>query len=693
MTATVSAPEPVLTPVRQSPRRRRLFIALSLLFPVFLLVAMEGGLRIAGYGGYPPTLRRVGTLEDGSSLVLADNGGPASYFFANRSRAGSLHQSAFVMPKPAGTVRVMFIGESAAKGFPQSRSLSSPSFLQAMLSDLWPDRTVEVINLGTTAIASYPALGMLTESLEFEPDLVVVYVGNNEFFGAYGVASLHSAGRSPAIIRTIRAFRSLGVAQFIDKHLGVSDATERKTLMEAMVGQSYIGPADPLRDGAARNLGVFVGDMIDRCRARNVPVVVCTPPANERDLAPLGGYDFSRSAYLAREKVDTLLKKGIAALAGDAPAAEAALTQVVEITPDYAMAHYLLGKAQRAQGRFADAAASFRKAVDLDPMPWRPPARSVQAIRDAAASHGAVLCDLESAFHGASPDGSTGAELMDDHVHPSLRGQDLVARSIVRALAKVADSLTVAPAAAESLLDWRAYAVRLGENRYDAYAAAHTIRVLGTIPFYRDTNPELFERFDIFCRGIESPEVDDVRKQLIAWQKPETHKGEQRPITGMVGYEFMRMGKLAEAEPLMAVAAKNVSLYSSWNLEFTYLMLACRERVKGALDEADRALALQAVKRGYFLVAQGRSATGQPERYVGRLLQLRGEHEQAIPFLLTARQKLAGSELVAGDQALVEAYLKTGNADKARAVIDNGIQNSGQYAELYQRMLPMLNKQ
>ena len=76
-------------------------------------------------------------------------------------------------------------------------ALGLAAFLQLMLQDAWPDRRVEVINLGTTAIASFPVLGITTEALDYEPDLVVVYTGHNEFFGTYGVASVAApaAGR------------------------------------------------------------------------------------------------------------------------------------------------------------------------------------------------------------------------------------------------------------------------------------------------------------------------------------------------------------------------------------------------------------------------------------------------------------------------------------------------------------------
>ncbi len=673
-------------------RRRPLFIAISIALPLALLLALEGALRLFGFGGYPATFQRVGTLDDGSTLVITDNPGPASYFFANRSRPGTLSQSSFVMPKPAGVFRIVIAGESAAKGFPQPKVLGSASFLRAMLQDLVPERTIEVINLGTTAVAAYPVLGMLTESLEYAPDLVVIYVGNNEFFGCYGVASLHSAGRSPAMIRLLRAFRWTAVAQLIDAKILPATASGDKTLMETMMGRSFIASDDPARAAAARNLGVFVGEMIERCRERGVPCVVCTPPFNEKDLAPLGEPDVRGLGTAEILSVKTRLDGAAAKLgAGDAPGARAGIEEVLKAVPRHATAWYLLGRALAASGDESGAAGAFWKAQDLDTMPWRPPAASVEAVRGAAKERGAVLCDLVESFRAESPGGAVGWDLMDDHVHPSLRGQDLVARSIVRTLAAEKLVQGLEPGEPETLPDWRLYAERLGSNAYETYGVAHTLRVLFNIPFFRETNPGAFARFDAACKELETRVSDEVRAALRDWQKPESHLGgEQRPISGMVGRKLIAERRPAEAEPLFRAAAGSVPAYSSWNIEFTYYMLACRlaTRAGGAavLDGEEKGLASSAVARCEVLLQRGRSPSGQAERFAGRLCQLMGDHERAIPFLRMAAEKLFETDKVANDQALVEAYVRTGKPELARAVVRAGIDNSGKYADMYRRM-------
>jgi hypothetical protein len=104
------------------------------------------------------------------------------------------------------------------------------------------------------------------------------------------------------------------------------------------------------------------------------------------------------------------------------------------------------------------------------------------------------------------------------------------------------------------------------------------------------------------------------------------------------------------------------------------------------LNFEDRALALECIERGKFLLSHGRSESGMAERYCGRLHQLRGEWPEAIPFLLAARPKVSGSDLVAVDQALVMSYTSVGRHVDALRLIDDGIEHSGEFASLYRQM-------
>jgi lysophospholipase L1-like esterase len=650
------ARERTLSPsVVLSPGKRRLFGLLALLLPLLVVILAEAALRLAGYGGYPPTMLRVGPVT-GGDLIITDQQGAVSYFFANQERPGYNDQYSFLDPKPTNTFRIFLLGESAMKGYPQPRNLASSAFLQAMLQDAWPERRVEVINLGTTAVASYPVLGMMTEALDFEPDLIIIHTGHNEFFGTYGVASIGQAGAKPWMLGATRFLHSLALMQGVEKLLRPKADTGNRSLMEIMVGQAFVAPDDPRRKAAANNLHHNLAAMIERCGKRNVPVLVCTLPSNEADLAPVGR---------SQPK--------------DAPMAG----------PE-ALEQFKLGKAAMAAGKSAEALQHFIQARDLDTMPWRATSAAQDAVRRAAREHNGAVCDLEQAFRDASPGGVIGWELMDDHVHPTLRGQALMAETFVRALTQQTGPAQLAETARARIAPWEEYARRLGDNAYDRYGVAHSMRVLFDVPFMRESNPEAYQRFQAFVTEFEREADPEMLPVLREWQTFRPHAGAKRPLSGMVARVLMRQQKHADALRYYEIACQAVPEYTSWHMEYVYFALVAKEKLNGALTDADRARAQREIDQGLVLLRRGFSETGFAERYLGRLHQLRGEFAEAIPFLQASRQKLNGMDLVAADQALAVSYVRTKQTAKARELVSYGMKNSGQYASLYQQMLDEL---
>lgn len=670
------------------PWKRRLFTALAVGLPLLVFLAAELVLRSFGWGGYPPFLREVGKLPSGETLCLVEPAASKPYFFANPDRPGYAEQSSFVMPKPAGTVRIFLVGESAAKGYPQPRNLSMASFLRAMLSDLHPDKKIEVIDLGTTAVASFPLVYMVRDALRFDPDLFIFYTGNNEFFGAYGTASINAAGSLPPWgLRAMRAFRGLALVQALDSLLQAAKTDENRTLMEEMIGRSAIPPDSPLRAAAARNLSTNLGTMLDNVKYAGVAALVCTTAGNEAGLAPLGQDEWNAVDAYTRREVERQMEEGANALArGEPSAAIAPLRAAVKSVPRHARSHFLLGRALAATGDREGARTAFLAARDLDTMPWRPVSETENAIRSAAESRGVPLCDIAEEFRASSPEGAAGWSHLDDHVHLTLAGQAAAARAMVRRLSASPGLLAADPARVGGLPPDEDYAKRLGSNFYDDYRVNHTLRVLFGVPFMKSSNPEAFERFERAAGGAEERMSPAMFRVAREWQTSKPHAGGLRPITGMAARVLLRENRVGEALPLYEIAATQVPTFTSWYLEYVYFALACRERIHGTLDDRDLARAADAIMQGRFLLEHGFSGTGLTERYIGRLHQLRGEWEESIPFLLAARSLLSAEDLVACDQALFLSYLKTGRKSEAVELVETGIRDSGRFAPHYRRM-------
>jgi tetratricopeptide (TPR) repeat protein len=680
-------------PSSLSPAKRGLFIVITIALPLLLLVAVELALRAFGWGGYPAWIREAGKLSSGETLCLVEPGASKPYFYANPTRPGYAEQTNFVMPKPKDTVRVFLVGESAAKGYPQPRNLAMSSFLQAMLSDAWPEKKVEVINLGTTAVASFPLVYQVHDALKFAPDLFVFYTGNNEFFGAYGTASINAAGSLPLwALRWMRAARGLALVQLMDSWL-YEGADENKSLMEEMIGQTVIPADSPLREAAARNLASNLGAMLDDVRAAGVPAIVCTTASNESGLAPLGEDDVTGLDEKQQRELRRLM--GEAADAADADNFAHAvnlLRQAVQLAPRHARARFLLGQILARAKQPELARVSFLEARDLDTMPWRPISLTEQAVRNTALVKGAVFCDLAEIFRRESPDGATGWELLDDHVHLSLSGQARAARSMVGAMVNLAGPLQLGPDELALVQEDQVYADGLGTNRYDDYRVNHTLRVLFGVPFMKKTNEQAFGVYSELCRTSEAEMSPSILEVAREWQTFKPHAGGLRPLTGMVARILLREGQTEEALKLYEIAASQVPDYTSWYLEYVYFALACRQKIDGQLAPEDLKIAADAIAQGKFLLANGYSESGLTERYVGRLHQLRAEWAEAIPFLLAARPKMQAEDLVATDQALVVSYLQTGKKQEALALADEGVRNAGEFAHIYQRLREEVEK-
>ena len=676
-----------------SPAKRRLFTVITVLLPFLVLAAAEVTLRLFGWGGYPAWIREAGKLPSGANLCIVEPAAAKPYFFANPTRPGYAEQTNFLMPKPPDTVRIFVIGESAAKGYPQPRNLAVSSFLQAMLSDAWPEKNVEVINLGTTAVASFPLIYQVRDALRYAPDLFIFYTGNNEFFGAYGTASINAAGSLPPwALRAMRAARGLALVQALDGWL-YRGADENRSLMEEMIGQTVIPAGSPLREAAARNLAANLGTMLDDVQAAGVPAMVCTTASNESGLAPLGEDDTAGLDEKQQRELRRLLGEAAdAADRGNFRSAVNLLREAVQLAPRHARARFLLGQVLARAEQPGPARAAFLEARDLDTMPWRPISLTEQAVRNTALAKGAILCDVAEIFRQESPDGATGWEWLDDHVHLSLSGQALAARAMVGAMVNLAPPWQLGPEQLALVQDDKTYAEALGTNRYDDYRVNHTLRVLFGVPFMKKTNAQAYDVYAELCRDAEAEMSPSVLEVAREWQSFKPHAGGLRPLTGMVARIFLREGNAEEALKLYEIAASQVPDYTSWYLEYVYFALACRQKIDGQLGAEDLQIAADAIAQGSFLLANGYSESGLTERYIGRLHQLRGEFAEAIPSLLAARPKMQAEDLVATDQALILSYLQTGKKQEALALADDGIKNSGQFAEVYRRLREEVEK-
>lgn len=588
-----------------------------------------------------------------------------------------MHPVTVPAAKATNEFRVLCAGASALKGFPQPMGLAAPAFLQTLLSEACPERDVRVVNLGATALASFPVRDLAAEAVDaLQPDLLIVYAGHNEFFGAFGVAEHRVWNRTPRLQALYLSLRGLGIVEAAGHLLAGRDRTlDNRQLMDVLGDQKPVPPDSPLRARAARNLRHHVAALANHAAAEGIPVVVCSLPVNERGLAPIGpDPDFDawaqRNAWMEKLDQDRIAPD-------DLPSLEA----WVDAHPASAMGFFLLARALEAAGQSAEAARRYRAAVDADTMPWRATSIQQEALREAAEASGAVFCDVRDAV-GPAP----GWDWFDDHVHLTLEGQARLARIWFDTLAAhgLAGPLSFST---DNLPDTAHLLIQHGDNRYDRAAVAVMMASIFEIPFMQRNNAAARERMLAQRDTLLDRIPTGHRAPFLLWcRAPATSLG-RKPVTLPMALESIRAGKPLEADGLLDAALRSTPPYSSWYLETVYFRLANRRTNLGGWTAEDRALAEQAATQAEVLIAQGVLASGQAEGFGGRIYQLLGNHARAIELLTAARPKLNPVERIGADIALLASYRETGDRDAANAVLEEGMRNP-QTRTLYRKMQP-----
>ncbi len=413
-----------------APKSRPLwFPLLAVGFAFLLLALLEAGLRLVGVAAFEPD-PFVGFAGSHPFFVQVGHGAEARFQINPRHRQ-FFNEVSFAARKPAGSFRVFAAGGSVVMGFPFYEPGSFARFLQVGLDALDPGRTHEVINVGGFGFASYRVARVVEEALRYQPDLIVVMSGHNEFlekrvYGERETKSPFLAAAQSGLDR-LRLYRVLGQAVASLRPAG------QPLLQEEVTWEKY--SRDP--EQVARTLEHYRYNLekISRlCQERGVPLILMTLPSNLKDFPPLrsrhrpdlGSQDLAQWEQYYRAGLHLLQ-------AGDETAAAAELDAAERLDPAYADLHFQLGRALLQAGKTEPAAAEFWQAVREDAWPVRAFPEMNQTVR-ALSGQGAMLADALARFTAAAENQVPGNDLFLDHCHPTLAGQALLAETVLAAL-------------------------------------------------------------------------------------------------------------------------------------------------------------------------------------------------------------------------------------------------------------------
>lgn len=422
------------------------FYIVLVVIPLIFLVILEVILNFSGYG---KNLDQWIETEDNRIGLNPDI---AARYFTNIENYPSSNNDSFEPNKDNNTFRIFVLGGSTTAGFPFSPNGTFPRYLRDYLGTHYGEINFEVINLGITAVNTYTLLDIIPGVLEQSPDLIIIYTGHNEYYGALGVGSTQKFGSSPNLIYLYLSLNKFKLFQLMKDFTSwifnlFSERVEmdtQKTLMTGMAFEKSIEYESDLYLKGVSQFETNLENILSKISSRNIPVMIGTLSSNLRDQKPFISTSFKGNA------AEDIFRSG---------------------------------REEFNRGEYKSADSLFNLAKDLDGLRFRAPNKFNFVIKSLSAKYKSILVDIESNFKEISEGKIVGNNIMVDHLHPNLEGYRLMARSFFNTIVEKGLLINFSTAKINSLNDSTVIS-NFGYSKLDSLIAQFRINnLLNNWPF------------------------------------------------------------------------------------------------------------------------------------------------------------------------------------------------------------------
>ena len=446
--------------------------ALAILAPALFLLLLETLLAVAGVRPLALTEDPLVGFSSQQPLFVEDPVAAGAAMKTNPAKLSHFNPQGFPRKKPDGAFRIFAVGGSTTYGHPWRDPVSYSGWLRELLPAADPSRRWEVINAGGISYASYREARLVEEITRYQPDLILVYSGHNEFLEE---RTYRSTAGIPAWLRETSAL--------LDR---TRTYTAMRTALRKIRGQSRTRRIEaPARRRGRRRArpyhrpqDLYARRQPQAARAGALPPL---PPAHGRTgaklrrpgafphharqrtgLLPLQERAHARALPAAASAADALLRRADSLEAAGqlrrawpprSPpplrplrpfAAADALDSAVGLDPRNAGILYRAGKAALAAGRHDAAKRLLVRALEEDVCPLRALPAMRDIVLEVARETGSEALDVTAALE-ARTRARLGHDILGepefvDHVHLSIDEYRAIALGVMDKLAASGDA-------------------------------------------------------------------------------------------------------------------------------------------------------------------------------------------------------------------------------------------------------------
>jgi tetratricopeptide (TPR) repeat protein len=483
--------------------RRRLFRLFAVLLGLSVFPAADGVCLLFDWGqatDFDDPF--VGFSEIYPLFVLDEEG---QNYVISKSRRNFFAFDTFPAEKGSKTFRVFCLGGSTVQGRPYSIETSFTTWLQLSLTAADLSRDWDVVNCGGVSYASYRLVPILEECLtRYEPDLIVIYSGHNEFLEERTYDHIKHAPKIwSSIQQTLSKSRlfmlmreavlkGTGSSQDSRQHDRPEMTADANALLDYKNGLAAYHRDDDWRAGVIAHYENNIRRMIAMTRKTGVPVLLIRPTSNLADNPPFKSQHRDDLTEKELQRWNVLVEQSHAFYRTDLDKSISLLNETLQIDDRYATVWYELGQCYETRGIRELAQQAYWRAREEDICPLRILEPMERALTKIARETNTPLIDAQKLLEQKESGGILGGYLLVDHIHPSFQGHQLIADAIAR---KMVQQGWLQPNDEWETRKTAAYAQQMSSLEYLYYAhGQRTLRALREWTKGRADGPPLEKR-------------------------------------------------------------------------------------------------------------------------------------------------------------------------------------------------------
>ena len=293
-----------------------------------------------------------------------------------------------------------------------------------------------MVNCGGVSYAAYRLVPIVLEVLQYDPDLIILCTGNNEFlerrtyqdYLAQPLWRRQVLGwvRQSALIRAAQ--------QTLNRPAPPAEAlpAEVDALLDYENAMQQYQRDDALAEAVAAHFGNSLERIALATRQARVPLWLVLPLTNLRDCPPFKSQPMTQADGAAAELSDKLANGWF-----DSPVAARIefLESILQRDPRLALAHYWLGRSFDEQQDFEAARGAYQRAIDEDVCPLRATSSLLDVLQRQAKRWDWPVIDAAGLLAQECSGSILDNTVLDDHVHPSIDGHQRIGMKLFEEVA------------------------------------------------------------------------------------------------------------------------------------------------------------------------------------------------------------------------------------------------------------------